>query len=60
MKSCKIFLDYHLEFIINNTLISGLGTVHVGEQTANEIISEVDWDNLISFYYNNLNIEWCS
>ena len=46
MKSCEIFLDYHLEFIINNKLISGLGSVHVGKQTADEIISEVDWDNM--------------
>ena len=26
--------------------ISGQGSVNIGEQTADEIISEVDWDNM--------------
>ena len=46
MKSCKFFLDCHLVFTINNILNSGLASTHVGEQTADEIISEVDWDNI--------------
>ena len=44
MKLCKIFFE--LSSHTYNFLISGLGSVNIGEQTADEIISEVDWDNM--------------
>ena len=44
----EIMYVFHalISFTINKILISGLGAVHLGEQTADEIISEVDWDNM--------------
>ena len=44
MKSCKFLLWLYSRTY--NLLISGRGSVNIGEQTADDIISEVDWDNM--------------
>ena len=44
MKSCKFLLWLYSRTY--NLLISGWGSVNIGEQTADDIISEVDWDNM--------------